>query len=204
MVGCDTATWEKHLRHHYRRYQEKKAKAEADVAESQQQLLKLLLAEAKQKARDASRGKDGRRAHMGQQAQTAAPTPPAPTPPPVAPVEWGGSALSFCISIPLPGEPREEKRWIWGAGRPPPPNSQGCFTCGAHNHWHRECPYAWPALGGWMGQASGRGYPAPGGGRGQPRHQQQAPRQAPNQGAAPPGRDLLEDWGPSQGEQGQY
>lgn len=42
MVGCDTATWEKHLSHHYRRYQEKKAKAEADVAESQQQLLKLL------------------------------------------------------------------------------------------------------------------------------------------------------------------
>lgn len=196
MVGCDTSMWEKHLCHHYRQHQDKRSQVDSDIVESQNQLLKLQLAEARQKVNEIKKIKD-KQIQMVQQSQAPVSTTPAYQPAP----QWGPDTRSH-YNTQGRGRGMSRGRGMGrGAFRPQPPSRQGCFVCGALDHWCRDCPCVHLPPGGWMGQASGWGPSAPLSGQGQA---QRPLHQAPNQGAAPRGQYPMGEWLPSEEGQGQY
>ncbi|XP_039644969.1 uncharacterized protein LOC120551550 [Perca fluviatilis] len=163
MIGADSTKWERHIIFHMTRAQDNQDTEESGLKELQAQLLKIQLAEARQKINEGKKDKDKKGRHV--MALTAGPpTPdlfpipdwiPAPPhtqpqsyaqPPPYrrGPPQWQqNSGRGYGRGGGRPGR---------GRGGPPRGRTPGaCFVCGQMGHWSKECPQR-------GGHQGGRGY----------------------------------------------
>lgn len=139
MAGCDSTVWDRHLIHHLLRAQDKVEDESQTVKDLQAQLLKIQLAEARQKAND--KKKPDKKVLVA--TQGAAGTPDLyPTPPWVQPPPYQNQNQQ---QRPTRGYGRGRGSWGGGRGRGGPPRGgQGrgrCYYCEETGHWVRDCPH---------------------------------------------------------------
>ncbi|KAL3987092.1 T-complex protein 1 subunit epsilon [Sarotherodon galilaeus] len=196
---ADSTQWERHLTHRLTLEQDEVNKQKRELEEAQAWLVKLQLAEAKDKASD--RKKESKEATK--KMMVAKPQPdPVPEWPDLDPNLYPDDR--WAVNAPRQRQPAGN----WGATRPyrgrggyagrgqrargtgnPSSTSwNACLRCGAEGHWARDCPE--PPL-----NYRGRGYQAQARGAPRGRGAYRGGHQAPNPGAAPVAQYPVADWG---------
>ncbi|XP_047442345.1 uncharacterized protein LOC125008963 [Mugil cephalus] len=142
MQGCDAHVWEKHLVHHLTAAQDKALNEGKELTDLQAQLLKLQLADARNKVNDKKKEKTVPKVMVSTEPQPNTPdlfpVPPWAPQPPLYPSGPPGGYLRGNY------QRRGRATRGWGArgdygrgyGGPRP-----CFLCGDTMHWARDCPH---------------------------------------------------------------